>query len=152
MRKLEFFGSIFLLIFSIVVCREAYKLPLSSPLRTPGPGLFPFILGATLFFLSCLYFFKGLIALRRKQEIQLFRGLRWGKVILVLVILFSYVLLLEKGGFLFCTYLLLLSLFQWVDKQRWYWVYFGSLGITLLCYSLFKIWLKIQLPIGFLRI
>jgi hypothetical protein len=152
MRRLEFFVSIFLLIFSIVVCRESYKLSLIGPLRTPGPGLFPFILCVTLFVLSCLYFFKTLMALWRKQEIHLWRGLRWGKVILVLAILFSYVLLLEKGGFLFCTYLLLLSLFQWVDKQRWFWVYGGSLGITFIFYAVFKIWLKIQLPMGFLRI
>ena len=151
MRRSEFFGSILLLVFSIIVCREAYKLSLGPPGR-PGPGLVPFLLGAILFFLSSLYFFKTLRALRKEQEIYLWRGLRWGKVLLVLAILFSYALFLGKGGFLFCTFLLLMSLFQWVDRQRWYWVYSGSLVITLLCYAVFKIWLKIQLPVGFLRI
>jgi hypothetical protein len=151
MRRLEFFVSIFLIVFSFIACREAYKLSLGPP-GTPGPGLVPFLLGAILFLLSCLYFFKTLHALRRVQEIHLWRGLRWRKVVLVLAILFSYALFLEKGGFFFCTFLLLMSLFQWVDRQRWYWVYGGSLGITLLFYMVFKIWLKIQLPVGFLRI
>ncbi len=151
MRRLEFFGSIFLLIFSLFVCREAYKLSLGPP-GNPGSGLVPFLLGAILFILSSIYFFKTLRALRHEQEIYLWRGLRWGKVILVFATLFSYALFLEKGGFLLCTFLLLMSLFQWVDKQRWYWVYGGSLVITLLCYAVFKIWLKIQLPVGFLRI
>ena len=148
MRRLEFSSSIFLLIFSLLVCREAYKLSLGPP-GNPGPGLLPFLLGIILFALSCLYFFKTLRALQVGQEIHLWRGLRWGKVILVLALLFSYSLLIERGGFLICTYLLLFSLFRWVDRQKWYWVYVGSLGVTFLCYAIFKIWLKIQLPTGF---
>jgi len=151
MRKLEFCGSILLLLFSLFVCREAYRLSLGPP-GTPGPGLFPFLLATILFVLSGFYFFKTLIAWRREQEIYLWKGLRWGKVILVLIVLLSYSLLLEKVGFLICTFLLLVSLFHWVGRQRWYWVYGGSLGITLLCYIIFRIWLKIQLPVGFLRI
>lgn len=151
MRKLEFFGSIFLLIFSLIACWEAYKLSLGPP-RIPGPGLFPFLLGAILFALSCLYFFKTWRTWQREQEIHLWKGLRWGKVVLVLALLFSYALLLEKVGFLFCTFFFLIALFQWVDKQKWYWVYVGSLVITSLCYAIFKIWLKIQLPLGFLKI
>jgi len=151
MRRLELLGSISLIVFSLIACLEAYKLSLGPP-GAPGPGLVPFLLGAILFLLSCLYFFKTLHAFRLKQEIHLWRGLRWEKVVLILAILFSYALFLEKGGFLLCTFLLLMFLFQWVDRQRWYWVYGGSLGITLLCYMIFKIWLKIQLPIGFLRV
>jgi hypothetical protein len=151
MRRLEFFCSIFLIIFSLLVCREAYRLSLGPPGK-PGPGLVPFLLSVILFGLSTIYFFKTLGGLWHEQEIHLWRGLRWGKVILVLAILFSYALLLERGGFLLCTFFFLMSLFLWVDKQRWYWVYGGSLAITLLCYAVFKIWLKIQLPVGFLRI
>ncbi len=151
MRRLEFFASLFLLIFSLFVCREAYKLSLGH-FGTPGAGLVPFLLGGILFVLSSIYFFKTLRALRQEQEIHLWRGLRWKKVILVCAILFLYALLLEKGGFLLCTFLLLVSLFLWVDRQRWYWVYGGSLGITLLCYVVFKIWLQIQLPVGFFGI
>jgi hypothetical protein len=151
MRRLEFFCSIFLLLFSLLVCREAYNLSLGPPGR-PGAGLVPFLLGAILFGLSSIYFFKTLRVLRQEEEIYLWRGLRWGKVVLVFALLFSYALLLERGGFLLCTFLFLMSLFQWVDKQKWYWVYGGSLAITLLCHAVFKIWLKIQLPVGFLRI
>lgn len=151
MRKLEFFASIFLLIFSLVACRESYRLSLGKP-GAPGPGLYPFLMGATLLGLACLYFFRTLSAWQRKREIDLWEGLRWQKVVLIIALLLSYALLLEKVGFLLCTCFFLLSLFQWVDRQRWYWVYGGSVGITLLCYVVFKIWLKIQLPAGLLRI
>ena len=151
MRKLEFSGSIFLLLFSLIACREAYRVSLGIP-KSPGPGLFPFLLAAILFILSGFYFFKTLKALLKEEEIHVWKGLRWGKVILVFVLLLSYALFLEKVGFLLCTSLLLMSLFRWVDKQKWYWVYAGSLGITLVCYMIFKIWLKIQRPMGPIRI
>jgi len=151
MRKLEFFASIFLVIFSTVACREAYRLSLGKP-GVPGPGLFPFLLAALLLVFSVLYLFKALRLWRREQEIHLWRGIRWGKVILVLSLLILYALCLEKGGFLLCTFLFLMSLFQWVDRQRWYWVYIGSIGIAAVCYVIFKTWLMIQLPSGLLGI
>jgi putative tricarboxylic transport membrane protein len=147
MRKLELIASIFLVIFSGVACREAYRLSLGR-WGAPGPGLFPFLLSAMLLLLSFLYFLKALRLWRRKKEIHLWKELRWGKVILVFSLLFTYALLLERGGFFLCTFLFLMSLFQWVDRQRWYWVYGGSLGITVACYAIFKLWLMIQLPRG----
>jgi len=151
MRKLELIASIFLVIFSVVACREAYRLSLGK-LRTPGPGLYPFLLGALLLTLSVFYLFKALRSWRREDEIHLWEGLRWRKVILVLSLLFSYALLLESGGFVLCTLLFLMSLLRWVDRQRWYWVYAGSLGIDMACYVIFKLWLMIQLPRGILGI
>ena len=151
MRKLEFAGSLLFVLLSLVVCREAYRLSLGTP-GVPGPGLFPFLLGGFLFLLACIYLVKTLRAWRVEQEIPLWKGLRWKKAVFILLVLFTYALLLEELGFVLCTFLLLLSLFQWVDRQRWYWVYLGSLGITLLCYGVFKTWLKIQLPRGFLGI
>jgi len=151
MRRLEFLSSILLILFSLLACREAYRLSLGRA-AVPGPGLFPFLLGAILLGLSVLYFFKAWRDWQRKEEVRLWRGLRWGKVLLVVVALFAYGLLLEKVGFLFFTYALLMSLFRWLDRQKWYWVYGGAFGITLLCYVVFKIWLKIQLPTGYFRI
>src|SRR5674476_487680 len=98
MRKLELIASIFLVIFSVVACRATYRLFLGQ-LRAPGPGLYPFLLGALLLTLSVFYLFKALRSWRREDEIHLWEWLRWRKVILVLSLLFSYALLLESGGF-----------------------------------------------------
>jgi hypothetical protein len=151
MRKSEFYASIFLLIFSLLVCGEAYRLSLGPPGK-PGPGFVPFVLSAMLFALSGFYFFNTLKALKRDKEIHLWHGLRWEKTVLVFSLLFAYALLLEKAGFILCTLILLMLLFTLVDRQRWYWIYIGSPGITFLFYAIFKMWLKIQLPVGFLRI
>lgn len=151
MRKLEFYASILLLLASLLVCLESYKLSLGQP-GMPGPGFVPFVLGATLFILAGFYFFKTLRLKQQEEEIALWHGLRWGKVILIYSLLFLYALLLESVGFLLCTLFFLIALFSWVDKQKWYWVYLGSPGITFIFYAVFKLWLKIQLPTGFLRI
>ncbi len=151
MRRLEFYASIILLCGSLLVCREAYKLSL-GPSGIPGPGFVPFVLGALLFLLAGVYLVKTLQLWRREQEIALWQGLRWRKVILVFALLFAYALFLERVGFLLCTLLFLMALFSWVDRQKWYWIYIGSPGITFLFYAIFRLWLKIQLPVGLLRI
>ena len=149
MRKLELIASLLLIIFSVVACREAYKLSLGR-WGAPGPGLYPFLLGALLLTFSVVYLFRALRSWRREEEIHLWEGLRWRKVILVLSLLTAYALLLESVGFVLCTFLFLMVLFRWVDRQRWYWVYAGSLGIDMVCYVVFKLWLMIQLPRGIL--
>jgi hypothetical protein len=151
MRKMEFYTSGLLMVFSLVVCLEAYKLSLGT-IGKPGPGFNPFLMGAILFLLAVAYFFKTLQLRRREKEIHVWQGLLWGKVVLVFILLFAYALLLESGGFLLCTLLFLVAVFSCVGKQRWYWIYIGSPAITLLFYAVFKIWLNIQLPVGFMGI
>jgi putative tricarboxylic transport membrane protein len=151
MRKFEFYASIFLVVFSLTACREAYRLSLGR-FGAPGPGLYPFLVSALLLLLSLLYVIKSSRMWRTEKEIDLWTEARWGKVTLVLCLLVAYGVLIEKAGFMICTFLFLMSLFLLVDRQRWYWVYPGSFGITLACYAIFKMWLKIQLPVGFLRI
>jgi len=149
MRKMEFYASILLMIFSLLVCREAYQLSFGA-IGKPGPGFTPFLTGAMLFVLAVLYVFKTLRLWQREEEIRLWQGLHWGKVILVFILLFAYALLLERGGFLLCTLIFFAVIFAYVGKQRWYWIYIGSPAITFLFYAVFKIWLKIQLPVGFM--
>jgi len=151
MRKLELIASIFLVIFSVVACREAHKLPFGR-WGVPGPGLYPFLLGALLLAFSIIYLLRSLKSWRREDEVRLWDGLRWKKVILVLALLVAYALLMERVGFVLCTFFFLVVLFRWVDRQRWYWVYAGSLGIDIICYVIFKLWLMIQLPRGILGV
>jgi hypothetical protein len=151
MRKMEFYTSILLMIFSLLICLAAYKLS-TGAIGKPGPGFTPFLMGAMLFVLAVFYFFKTLRLRQREEEILVWQGLLWGKVILVFVLLFAYALLLERGGFLLCTLLFLATIFSYVGKQRWHWIYIGSPAITFLFYAVFKIWLKIQLPVGFMGI
>ena len=150
MKKLEFSAGFLLLVFSLFVCWEARKLGIGS-YRTPGPGLVPFSLGLLLCTLTVFYLLKTWQSGKMEQESHLWQGLRWGKVMVVFSLLFAYALLLETVGFHLCTLLFLMALFSWVDKQKWYWLYIGSPVITFLFYAVFELWLKIQLPAGFLR-
>lgn len=53
MKKLDL-DVIALLLFSLVVCYESFRLPLGSTWK-PGPGFFPLLLGVALGVLSLIF-------------------------------------------------------------------------------------------------
>ena len=73
---------------------------------------------------------------------------RWKKLVLILAILFSYALILDKLGHVISTFLLLFFLFRFVEAQRWIVTIVGSLIVSLVSYGVFDKWLKMQLPKG----
>ena len=85
------------------------------------------------------------------QEAWSQRG-NWEKIVYTLAALLLYLFLLEKLGFLFCTFLLVVFLLRVVETQRWPVVIATAFSATLFCYILFQLWLKIQLPSGILGI
>jgi len=64
--------------------------------------------------------------------------------------LFWYAIFLEILGFLMVTFLLLIFLFRGIEPQRWLVSVGGSALASLICYAIFELWLKTQLPKGIL--
>ena len=79
------------------------------------------------------------------------RELNIGKIILVLVSLFLYSLFMETLGFIPTTLLLFIFLLGVVEKKKWFFTISTSVVVTALTYLIFEIWLKSQLPKGFLE-
>jgi len=76
---------------------------------------------------------------------------RWKKLIGVLTVMFLYALFLEILGFLVSTFLLLVFLFRaGMESQRWSVAIGGSAIASFCSYAVFELWLKTQLPRGFL--
>jgi len=69
---------------------------------------------------------------------------------LVLAVLLAYTAFLEVLGFLLATFLLLLFLFRGIEPQRWVVSIGGSALTSFITYALFELWLKTQLPKGFI--
>ncbi len=84
----------------------------------------------------------------RSKTLDLWRGLNWNKVILVLFALVAYVLLLPTVGYLIMTFCLLVFLFSIIERSRW-WVrpVFALITVTA-TYLIFYVWLEVQLPRG----
>ncbi|MCX5908594.1 MAG: tripartite tricarboxylate transporter TctB family protein, partial [Deltaproteobacteria bacterium] len=68
----------------------------------------------------------------------------------ILVALFAYAFLLDILGFFLDTFLLILFLIRRVESRPWWVAGLGALGITFFCYLVFRVWLRVQLPLGFL--
>jgi len=142
-------SSLVLLVFSLLVCVESYRLPVGiGSWHDPGPGFFPFWAGVIMGVLSFVAYLK---ALRTKGEDigPWYSREKWKKVFWILVIIMAYAFVLERAGFVVSTFLLLFVLFRVVEGQRWGLAVGGSLVVAILSYGIFDRWLKLQLPKGF---
>jgi putative tricarboxylic transport membrane protein len=140
--------NIFWLVLSTAVCVESWSLKVGG-LHNPGPGFLPFytaILLGLLALISLLQTLKG----AKGSASEIWGGIQFGKLSILLGALFLYVLLLDRLGFLLGTFLLLLVLFRIVEPYGWKTVLFSSLLTTVGTYLFFVILLESRLPRGFL--
>ena len=153
MKKSELVSSSFWLIFSSLVTMESYRLGLGN-FRSPGPGFLPFAASLVLGVLSLLLMLQTISIKGEEKETQEAWSQRgnWEKIVYTLAALLLYLFLLEKLGFLFCTFLLVVFLLRVVETQRWPVVIATAFLATIFCYILFQVWLKIRLPSGILEI
>jgi hypothetical protein len=139
-------SSLFLLLFSLFICLDSYRMDLGT-LGRPGPGLFPFGAGLVLGILSISALFVS--ALREETPGEIGRAGKY-KILLVLCALVAYGLTLEWAGFLVTTFGLLIFLLKVIVPQSWTRVLCSAFLSTLTSYVIFEVWLKAQLPRGFI--
>jgi hypothetical protein len=92
-------------------------------------------------------------SLRKKKEsfiTDLWTGLKWSKVIWVLVSLFLYPFLLPILGYLITTVGLLTVLFSILGRSKAWVRGVNAVIITLISYVIFYFLLNVRLPKGFL--
>ena len=151
MSKADRISGIFWLIFALFVSIESYRLGLGT-LYHPGPGFLFFWAAIVLGIMSLII----LVRAWRNRESEEARNHHFGKLnikkmILVMISVLLYALLMEKLGFIPITFLLFIFLLGVVEKKKWFFTIFTSVLVTGLTYLIFEIWLKSQLPKGFLE-
>ena len=139
-----FFIGLLILVFSV-----PYGV---GEIHAPGTGFMPFYTGMAISLLSALIFLEATKAKKNgvKWENPL-KGARWGKPLIALVALMVYALFLETLGFLVSTALLVGFLMRAIQPQKWITVFLGAFLSSVICYLIFRVWLKTQLPAGFLQ-
>lgn len=111
----------------------------------------PFLSGLAIGFFSLVGFIHATIRKNRGEVwTSLLKAVRWEKALIILISLFAYGLLLGPIGFFLCTLLFIGFLLRVIVPQRWLLVTGGSLLITVASYIVFEVFLKAQLPKGFL--
>ena len=140
-------GGIFWLVVALFACKESYQLSVGG-FHAPGSGFVGFWAGLLLAVLSSILAVSSFLGKGGKRSIgELFRGVRWQKALLVVVLLFAYALLFHLGGFLPTTLCLMLVLL-WMGGFRPWTCIGGSVLIVFCSYLLFEIVLKVNFPKG----
>ena len=140
----------FWLAISIFVCIEASRVGIGD-FHSQGPGFLPFLSGIMLSAFSIILVVTSTLKKAENREIKnLWKGMSWGKVVLVLGLLLIYALLLPILGYLIATFGLIILLFGIVGKTKvWIKVVAGIITV-LTTYLVFYVWLEVQLPKGML--
>ena len=146
-------GSIFWLIIGVYTSISAYRLGLGS-FRQPGPGFIFFLAALFLLVLSAIDLGSTFIgkpkADKDRKDEPIWLGVRWPKVLMVLVGLSVYIYVFNFLGFLLSTFLLMVFLFKAVEPTKWWVSIMSSLITILIAYGIFNLWLKVPFPQGFL--
>jgi putative tricarboxylic transport membrane protein len=146
-------GSLAWLLIGIYVAISAYRLGLGS-FHQPGPGFIFFMASIILAILSaidlCNTFFGQSKREKEGEENPVWSGLRWQKVLLVLIGMVIYIYLFKFLGFLASTFLLMIFLFKAVEPTRWWISILSSLITIFISYGIFSLWLNVPFPIGIL--
>ena len=150
MKKYDQMSSGIWLLFAMYICVESIRLPLGS-FRDPGPGFLPLLVGILLGALSLISFFQARTAKLLESSEPWYPRKRWKNLVWVLGALLAYAGILDALGFLVSTFLLLILLFRSsLEPRSWPWAVGGSLIASVSCYVVFELWLRTQLPKGFL--
>ncbi len=149
MKSLDRTSSLVWLFLAIYICVESVRLPLGS-WRDPGPGFFPLGTGILLGILCLVCYFQAPQKKSEEAREPWYPKERWKSLIMILAVLFAYAVFLEILGFLLLTFLLLVFLFRAIEPQKWVVAIGGSALASLICYAVFELWLKTQLPKGIL--
>ncbi len=119
----------------------------------PGSGFILFWTGLFMAALSAGVLIQSLLPSgERTGVIDVFTGIRWGKIVYVTALLVVYTAALPLLGFMIATAILLVVLFKTVEPQSWTVAVTGSFLTTLIAWLVFVYWLGTQLPSGMFEI
>jgi putative tricarboxylic transport membrane protein len=141
-------SSFFWLIVSIYLCVESLTLGFGA-FKNPGPGFVLFWAGAFLGVFSIAQLVNSILKGRGEEGTSsLWKSLDWGKVVLVTALLFMYVILLSRLGYLITTFGFLALVSGVMNRQKMLIPVVAAFIASFLSYLIFCVWLEVQLPKG----
>ncbi len=142
---------IFWLAIGIFVAIHAYQLGVGK-FRSPGPGFIFFFAALFLVVLSVMDLTIAYIG-RSKTDNKIdsiWIGVKWQRLLLVLMALLAYAYFFNIWGFILPTFFLMVFLFKMLEPTKWSLAIIGSIITIIIFYFVFKIWLDVPFPKGFM--
>jgi putative tricarboxylic transport membrane protein len=153
--------SLVLILFSATFLMYTTRYPLDS-LENPGPAVFPLILGGILLILALWQLIRAFLAPAapdwggekglKVKALKAFLHENQGeaKVLTLTSLLVLYILMMQWIGFFVSTILLVILSSRLMERKDWGRPIVLSVGVSLFCYFLFEVWLKLSFPRGIL--
>jgi putative tricarboxylic transport membrane protein len=157
----EIASSLVLILFSMVFLVYTTRYPLDN-WESPGPAVFPLILGGVLLILSAWQMIRALLApkipgkvMEKGSTIQAFQKFLHdnqgeAKVVILTIMLILYILMMKWIGFFVSTFLLTILASRLMEAKDWGRPIALAVGVCLFCYFLFVVWIKLSFPTGIL--
>jgi putative tricarboxylic transport membrane protein len=157
----EIAGNLAVILFGAVFLSYTARYPLDT-WESPGPAVFPLILGALLTILGAGQLIRALWKSARKDHREkqrdggrsmresLLRKSGEGKALRMIAVFILYLLMMQWIGFFVSTFLFGTITSRLTETRGWGRPIALSTGITLFCYLLFEVWLKLSFPRGIL--
>jgi putative tricarboxylic transport membrane protein len=142
-------SSLFWLAAGLAIAVYSRKYGLGR-LSSPGPGFLPFLTGLAISGLALVVFFQQFSKKDQEKVKDLWQKRNWSTMLMVMGALVFYTLLFKFLGFLLDTFLLIAFLLRVMQPLSWKKVVAGAIGAAGASYVIFQLWLKAQLPTGFL--
>ncbi len=148
MKRPDLIGGVAFLLLALLGVRESLRLPLGR-WQNPEPGLFPFLLSLLLAALASALLASA-VAWRRLAGHPEAVDSHPKKVWWTLAALLGFYVLMEPGGFLLSSFLLLVFLLRAISLRGWPLSVGVSAVAALSTYLVFNRLLKLPLPKGLL--
>lgn len=154
-------SSLVLILFSAVFLIYTTRYPLET-WESPGPAVFPLILGAVLLVLAAWQLIRAFLRPGENRGVMskgagvrsllslLMSNRAEAKVFYLTAMLILYVLMMQGIGFFVSTFLLVILSSRLMEAKGWGKPIILSAGVVLFCYLLFEVWLKLPFPRGIL--
>jgi putative tricarboxylic transport membrane protein len=138
------------LVVSLGIIASTWQYPFGT-LGKPGTGFVPLLSGVIMTGLSLGIILQAVFRAKEGEKEKgksSFLNDRWPKLVVTLIILFSYAFLLDILGFVLATFALVLFLLKIVEPTKWHSALLQAVVTTGACYLLFYIVLKVPMPRG----
>ena len=160
----EIASNLVVILFGAVFLAYTTRYPLET-WESPGPAVFPLIVGAVLTILGVGQLVQAVWRSRRKDHHHhrekhrdgdqparesILRNSGDGKAFRMIVVFILYLLMMQWIGFFVSTFLFAIIASRLAEARDWGRPMALSAGVTFFCYLLFEVWLKLSFPRGIL--
>ena len=146
-RSAELGVAAFFLIIGALVVYDSVRLGIGWADDGPRPGYFPFYLGAIICVSSLINVVRALLVPAAKNKTFVEVG-QLRMVLMMLVPTAVYVAAVTWIGIYVSSTIFIGLFMRWLGKYAWWKAAVVSIGVSVVFFVIFEIWLKVPLPKG----